>query len=96
MSIIVESDVPMPTDKLNRTKLPPEIQQVMENLKVGESFVVPSSESSFKRTMAACRSRVNRFLDRQENSHKTMSVRQEKNKKGTVVGVRVWRMEDEL
>jgi hypothetical protein len=46
--------------------------------------------------MAACRSRVNRFLDRQENSHKAMSVRQEKNKKGTVVGVRVWRMEDEL
>ena len=96
MSIIVESDVPMPTDKLNRTKLPPEIQQVMENLKVGESFVVQSSESNFKRTMAACRSRVNRFLDRQENSHKVMSVRQEKNKKGTVVGVRVWRMEDEL
>jgi|TARA_R110000796_G_scaffold35822_2_gene91939 hypothetical protein len=93
----LDSDVPPPEDRRGKgEKLPKGLKDIMQRMEIGQSFRIDSNEIAYKRTIAAIRSAIQRFMSTPAspiNDDWVFSVRVQKNSEGVVEGIRVWRLE---
>ena len=94
----LDSNIPPPSDRRGQgEKLPKGIKETMERMLVGQSFRIDSDENSSRRTIAAIRSAIQRFMG-SDNSpiddEWVFSVRIQKNPENVVDAIRIWRLED--
>lgn len=94
----LDSDVPPPEDRRGQgEKLPKGLKDTMQRMQTGQSFRIDSEDRTYKRTIAAIRSAIQRFMSSPSSpidDDWVFSVRVQKNAEGVVEGIRVWRLDN--
>ena len=94
----LDSNIPPPSDRRGQgEKLPKGMKETMERMEVGQSFRIDSEEDTAKRTIAAIRSAIQRFMSSANspiNDEWVFSVRIQKNSSNVVDAIRIWRLKD--
>ena len=94
----LDSNIPLPADRRGQgEKLPKGMKETMQRMEIGQSFRIDSDEESSKRTIAAIRSAIQRFMSSANSpidDEWVFSVRIQKNSDSIVDAIRIWRLEN--